>query len=350
MTADAVGGVWTYALDLVRALRAHDVEVVLATLGPRPDEAQRGEARAAGVAELRESDLRLEWMDDPWDDVEASGEWLAALAREEGADAVHLNSFAPGAAESTRPVVLVGHSCVCSWWRAVHEEEAPPAWRRYRAAVREALVAADAVVAPTRAMLAALEREYGVDGGLVIHNGSPAPPVEHAAKEPFVAGAGRLWDEAKSLATLDAAARGLPWPVVVAGDVGGRGPAHARALGRLSRTQIALVLRRAAVFAHPALYEPFGLAPLEAARAGCALVLGSIPSLREVWGEAALYVDPRDPGALRSALAALVEDDRLRAEMAGRARARSGRYSLDRMAREYARLYARLVESASVTA
>ena len=39
-----------------------------------------------------------------------------------------------------------------------------------------------------------------------------------------------------------------------------------------------------------ALYEPFGLAVLEAAQAGCALVLSDIPTFRELWDGAALFV------------------------------------------------------------
>ena len=46
MTADAVGGVWTYALDLAVGLAPRGVEVVLAVLGPAPSPRQR--AAAAG--------------------------------------------------------------------------------------------------------------------------------------------------------------------------------------------------------------------------------------------------------------------------------------------------------------
>ena len=33
MSADSVGGVWTYALDLTRGLRALGIDVLLATMG-----------------------------------------------------------------------------------------------------------------------------------------------------------------------------------------------------------------------------------------------------------------------------------------------------------------------------
>ena len=63
-------------------------------------------------------------------------------------------------------------------------------------------------------------------------------------------------------------------------------------LGRLSAGELADWYARAAIYALPARYEPFGLSALEAALSGCALVLGDIPSLREIWGDAALFVPP----------------------------------------------------------
>jgi glycosyltransferase involved in cell wall biosynthesis len=96
---------------------------------------------------------------------------------------------------------------------------------------------------------------------------------------------------------------------------------------------------RAAVFAAPARYEPFGLGPLEAARARCALVLGDIPSLREVWGDAALFVDPSDDDALAAAIRRLIDDDPLRSEMAERARARACGFTPERTAAGYLEVY-----------
>ena len=123
-----------------------------------------------------------------------------------------------------------------------------------------------------------------------------------ASKEPFVLAAGRLWDEAKNIEALRAALRReIAWPVCVAGDTrhpDGRAvaaPWTSRMLGRAAdRRDLAGWLRAAAIYALPARYEPFGLVRLEAALSGCALVLGDIPSLREVWGDAALFVAPDD--------------------------------------------------------
>jgi glycosyltransferase involved in cell wall biosynthesis len=95
-----------------------------------------------------------------------------------------------------------------------------------------------------------------------------------------------------------------------------------------------------AVFCAPARYEPFGLAPLEAAAAGCALVLGDIGSLREVWEDAALFVEPDDPERLIAALTAALEDH---VALGARALRQAARYTSARMAEEYADAYERLV-------
>ena len=78
-------------------------------------------------------------------------------------------------------------------------------------------------------------------------------------------------------------------------------------------------LAASAIYALPARYEPFGLSALEAGLCGCALVLGDIPSLREVWGDAAVFVDPHDAQALAKALNCLIDHPEQRFEF-GRAR------------------------------
>src|SRR5215217_9067912 len=160
MTADTVGGVWTYALEVADALAPHDIEVELATMGRPLDHDQRAELARSAVAGLHESAFALEWEDDPWEDVDRAGRWLLELEERVAPDLVHLNGYAHGSLPWTAPAVVVAHSCVLSWWEAVRGEQAPATWERYRSAVEAGLRAASAVVAPTAAMLAALERHY----------------------------------------------------------------------------------------------------------------------------------------------------------------------------------------------
>jgi glycosyltransferase involved in cell wall biosynthesis len=250
---------------------------------------------------------------------------------------------------------MVGHSCVLSWWRAVHGTDAPAAWTRYRQRVAAGLHAADYVVAPSQTMLDALIRHYGpLPACRVIANGRGGERTakgEHAAKEEaLIFAAGRLWDPAKNLVALADVAERLPWPVCIAGsrrhpDGGEVQLPHVHLLGSLPASEVRRWLEHAPIYALPARYEPFGLSVLEAALAGCALVLGDIASLREVWGRAALYVPPGDHDLLERTLRRLIDDPEERAEYAARAGRRATRYRPDKMADRYRRLYLALAGS-----
>ncbi len=348
MTADTIGGVWIYSIELAHALAEQGVEVVLATMGRPLDAVQWAEARAVPGLRVYESSYKLEWMEHPWADVAAAGTWLLRLQDELCPDVVHVNGYAHAALPWRAPTIVVGHSCVFSWWEAVRGGSPPAEWEWYRTEVARGLRAASLVLAPTAAMLGALHRHYGpIGNGMVVPNGRDATRFPPAVKEPFVLAAGRLWDEAKNLTLLDATAPDLPWPVYVAGEEqhpeGGLVHSrNVRSLGRLPGPLLAQWLGRAAIYALPARYEPFGLSVLEAGLAGCALVLGDIPSLREIWGDAALYVSPNHPDTLRDVLNLLIEDQRLRDDFASRARTRALRLTPHRMATAYLAAYTRL--------
>jgi glycosyltransferase involved in cell wall biosynthesis len=108
-------------------------------------------------------------------------------------------------------------------------------------------------------------------------------------------------------------------------------------------------MSRASIYALPARYEPFGQTALEAALSGCALVLGDVPSLREVWGPAALYVPPDDHAALHAALTMLIDDELLRRRMATKAHTRALQFTPSRMVDAYLSAYARMVGPAAAT-
>jgi len=353
MTADPIGGVWSYALTLCAALASEDVCVELATLGAPLSRAQRSAVAALANVELHESRYRLEWMPHPWEDLAAAGDWLLALKEERRCSLIHLNHLLHGELAWGVPVLTVGHSCVLSWWSAVRREPAPRQWEPYRRCVMQSLQAASCVVAPTHAMLWELQRYYGpLPRSRVIPNaaedwgaGALGGPVE---KELFILCAGRLWDEGKNVAALGAVAPLLPWPIHVAGrQVGPDGSfanlAGVHALGHLEPHALAQWYARAAIYALPARYEPFGLTVLEAGLHGCALVLGDIESLQELWGDAAIYVPPEDTQALQAALNALIADPHRRRALACRARARARSYSPARMLEGYRVLYRELI-------
>jgi glycosyltransferase involved in cell wall biosynthesis len=156
--------------------------------------------------------------------------------------------------------------------------------------------------------------------------------------------AGRLWDEGKNVAAVARAAAQIAWPIFVAGECRHPDGSAARfdgcnMLGRLAPDKLAEWYARAAIYALPARYEPFGLSALEAALSGCALVLGDIPSLREVWGDTAVFVDPDDPAALAQALRRLIEDPARRQALGSAAMERALEFTPQRMAEGYLDMY-----------
>jgi glycosyltransferase involved in cell wall biosynthesis len=348
MTADAVGGVWVYATTLARALCQRGHRVSLVTLGPAPRADQIAELRDVGGLDVIATDLDLEWIDPQGDDLLRARARLEWLGRKIAPDLVHLNGYREATAAWAVPVLVVAHSCVSSWWRACRgDDPAEARWLTYGANVRAGLAVADRWVAPSAAYRDQVDALHTpTTAGDVIWNALPASR-DTTPKRPVVLAAGRLWDEAKNVAALAAVASRLPWQVRIAGPLA-RGEAKygegipssdVTWLGELTRRELIAEMRRAAIFAAPAIYEPFGLTVLEAAIAGCALVLADIPSFRELWDGAALFVDPRDEVALEATLARVISDAPLRHALQRRAVSHAERYSIDAMCTAYCSVY-----------
>lgn len=350
MTADAVGGVWQYALDLADGLRPHGVETWLALLGPEPSAAQRAAAHAVGVT-LLSTGLPLDWTADNAEQVEQAGRAIARMASEGRPDIIHLNSPSLAAlATFQAPVVTVAHSCVATWWNTVRTDPLPPdfIWRADLA--RRGYHAADAVLAPTAAFAQATAAIYDLPRApQVVHNGRrPTRMAAPAEPAPFVFTAGRLWDEGKNLAVLDRAASRLSVPVLAAGAAEGPNGAriglqHTRLLGQLDDRAIAQHLSQRPIFVSTAHYEPFGLAVLEAAQAGCALVLSDIPAFRELWDGAAAFVPVDDDEIVACAVKHLLRDPHARRRLGARAKVRSAAYSVDAMCAGVLEIYRSLL-------
>lgn len=336
MTADAVGGVWTYALDLAAGLSELGFRTELAVVGPAPSPAQIDQALKVPGLTLLRTGLPLDWATDDRRAVEAAGELLADMAADLGADVVQVNSAALAATGDFRsPLVVAAHSCVATWWAAVKGGALPADFRWRTDLTARAYARADVVVAPSVAFAAATQAAYGLpERPLAVPNGRvPAPPpFREGAAEVMALAAGRLWDEGKGIDVLDAAAASVTAPVVAAGPL--QAPHGARVRfqhlglpGVLAPDRLAQLLSRRPVFVSPSRYEPFGLSVLEAAQAGCPLVLSDIATFRELWDGAAVFTPAGDPDALAAALNALLSDRADRERLGRAAEARSQRYT-----------------------
>ena len=206
--------------------RAHGVDRrLLAVLGPPPARAAAREAARDSRADAVARDVAAARMDGRSRGTTSPRRRAGCWSSRRGIapDIVHLNGYAHAALPFDAPGwSCAAHSCVRSWWRAVHgDERCRPTWDGYarggraRAAARRLRGRADAAM--LRALVDATTALHAPIA--VIHNGRP-PLTRAAPREArrVVLAAGRLWDEAKNIAALDRAAarlsRACRWPVL----------------------------------------------------------------------------------------------------------------------------------------
>lgn len=349
MTIDAIGGVWRYAMELAAALRPEGVTVIFAGLGPEPTPEQAREARRLGTLVWLEEPL--DWMATNEGELHSLPRTLEQFAQRYGADLLHLNVASQASGLTLKlPVVVVSHSCIVTWWKAMRKGPLPETWHWLKGRNAEGFRRADAIIAPSRSHADLLVACYGPLPKLRVIPNTIASFPPSAAKQDFVFAAARWWDESKNARILDAAAKDAMLPAIMAGPTTGpngqRVDIHfAQRLGEASHARVLEYMRRASVFVSPSLYEPFGLAPLEAARSCAALVLADIPVYRELWGGAAMFFDPRDPRSLCDVLNQLGDDPGLRFELGERAHSRSSRFVPALQAPLMASLYRRLAHA-----
>ena len=117
--------------------------------------------------------------------------------------------------------------------------------------------------------------------------------------------------------------------------------------GKLDEEELLALFRKSSIYVATSIYEPFGLAPLEAALCGCAVVANDIPSLREVWADAAIFFD--SPDALNRTLTKLSRSPVLLDRCRRASLQRAMEFTRDRMVESYLTLYNRLLSNQQQT-
>ena len=350
MTTDTVGGVWTFTSELSGELLRRGHSVAMVSFGRLPSDEQSDWATTIReshpqIFQFTASTAPLEWSQEnatAWAEGDAV---LREIAQTWLPDLLLSSQFCFGAADVKMPRVVVAHSDVLSWARSCKLAALSPSpWlKQYKSLVQNGLSHADAVVAPTVAVLQDLAQSFQLPrGGTTIPNGRDiANPAGQPIRNLQAVSAGRLWDEAKGLdllRNLD-----LPLPVMVAGETEFESeslppmPAGVHLLGSLTADPLQHLFRQSAMYLCTSRYEPFGLAPLEAGLCGCAIVARDLPSLREVWGDNALYF--RDAQELAKQVQALAGSPSTLQNMQKQARQRAATYTVERMTDAYLALF-----------
>ncbi len=405
MTTDTVGGVWTFTCELTQYLLQRGHTIHLVSFGRTPSAEQQSWADALSnsasepdpaVSKTRHLDrsataspsrgaenplysadddggaptyshrhsptftytashIPLEWMQNNEGALEEGERVLLTQIHTFLPDLILSNQFCFGRLDTRVPRILVAHSDVLSWAHACRPAalEPTPWLDRYIAMVQAGLCDAAAVIAPTAWMGSALKEHFTFpQKTFVIPNGLTLEPAPEPVPRKLQAiTAGRLWDEAKGIEIL----RDIesPIPLLLAGDTSldpphqqASWPAHLSHLGPLSQTNLHRHFRQSAIYLCTSLYEPFGLAPLEAALCGCAVIARDLPSLREVWDDGALYFT--DASSLQATLQWLAASPDSLAQAQRCAHFRATQYTAERMTDSYLHLFQTVLQQAQV--
>lgn len=111
------------------------------------------------------------------------------------------------------------------------------------------------------------------------------------------------------------------------------------ALGSVSDDDLRNLYSGAACVVFPSLYEGFGLPVVEAMACGAPVLCSAASSLPEAAGDAALLLDPHDKAGWAEAIARVLRDPALRADLRARSLARAGQFSWDASARATLQVY-----------
>src|SRR5438309_5896820 len=353
ITTDTIGGVWTFTRELTTGLLQTGCTIVLVSFRRLPKQQQqqwiddtrwRWKSHFHSIA----YDVPLEWMQTNKPSYTQAAQPLIRLIDEFNVDLLHSNQFCFGALPINLPKVITAHSDVLSWASACRAESlADSDWlRRYRSLVSNGLEQAQTLVAPTHWMLRALGANFGLPKDRhIIANGRSIPSIPQRCRKLQAITVVRLTDEAKHISLLGKISS--PIPLLVAGDTSCDGVTApsvlgtVRILGPLPEEALLEIFNESELYICTSRYEPFGLAPLEAALCGCAILANDIPSLREVWKDGALYF--HDATSLSELLCKLYSDKELLAKAKARSSLQAQIYSREKMTSSYLALFRQVV-------
>jgi len=210
---------------------------------------------------------------------------------------------------------------------------------RFAAQARDAAARSDLIIAVSQFTAGQVENLLGVESSRirVVHHGVDMPLDSPRPRETMVLFVGAI-QRRKNIARLIRAFELLPdgWKLILAGSAEGYGAAEElRAVeasprkasievaGYVSDAELAVLYRRAAIFAFPSLDEGFGMPVLDAMARGIPVLTSRRSALPEVAGDAAVIIDPENEEELAGELLRLATDDDLRRTLSEKGLARA---------------------------
>jgi glycosyltransferase involved in cell wall biosynthesis len=264
-----------------------------------------------------------------------------ALRRERAALVHATNCFLP--LRRPCPGVVTIHDLA---FEAHRDDFARTTGAKYRYFAPRAARGAQRVICVSEFTAGDVARRYGVDVAKIrVVPNAPSLPIGSAPVpegKPYVLAVGDLRAK-KNLRRLVQAwgMLGTGHRLVLAGlgDLDGL-PAAVETVGYVDDERLDALMRGADVLVHPSLYEGFGLVLLEAMARGVPVAAAAATALPETGGDAAVYFDPLDAGAMAHAIHEALG---ARSDLAQRGRLRAAQFSWRRTADETAAVYRELL-------
>lgn len=363
MVGERETGNETYVLNLLRALLAREDGHEYLALTPRPAalESALGAAGRGRVVRVRPG---VSWLRVPVA--------IPLAARRRGLDLLHMTYLIPPV--SPTPTVVTIHDIS---FEAYPESFSPRDRLLLSWGVPFAAQRAVRVIAVSEFTRRDLVRRYAIPEEKIRVTYEAADPLFRRVEDParleavrrryglagpYLLSVGNLQPR-KNLPTLLEAFRvlkaeaGLPHRLVLVGKPGWRSggvystvkalglEAEVIVTGYVPTEELPSLYSGADLFVYPALYEGFGLPPLEAMACGTPVVASNAGALPEVLGEAALLLGPRDAGGLAAALRRVLADPTLARTLAGRGLARARQFSWERTAAETVEVFRAALEA-----
>lgn len=354
MTTYTTGMMWHYVMNLCKSLERYQVEIHLLSLGKILSEEQIKQMNLLRNVHLYESSFAVDWEQSAEEENSVAKQWVESIYAEIKPEIIHFNNYVQTGGNWECPVIMAYHFCVLTWWNAVRGTDFPLSFSKYIKAMKEAISASDIIVAPSQSMLHQAQlANVTFKQTQVIHYGLEQSAKHEVEKEFMILTTGCFNNEAANCKLIADIAKDFDWPVCIAGNNHTSDAAildstkNVFLLGQLSAVELKYFMERASIFAMPAKYKPFGLELLEAAKSNCALVVAKIPSLQEIWGDAALYFNPEDQEDVKSKIQLLIKDKELRKKMANKAYEKAQQFTAEKMADKYYQLNESLYVSAN---
>lgn len=158
MTTDNFGDAWYYSTELAGKLRKKGLEITLAIIGNPLSDQQKKQLDGIAYFNL---ECKLEWMKDPWPDMQIAKEWLLKIVKILQPDIVHMNTYAMGDITDNIPVIVNINFLGFNRWKAVLHKSNYSDLQFYEEKISETLKSAHMIIAPDKAMMKETETLFG---------------------------------------------------------------------------------------------------------------------------------------------------------------------------------------------